>query len=78
MKSTGKYLSPARCVVFFATFCQGATINSKVKGPDGGPFQSPFIQTQNKNTKITYIVLSSLDRPYRVQNLTKNSSCTQL
>ena len=69
MRSTGKFLGVVSCVVFFAMFCHGATITGTVKGPDGGPFKGAFVQAQNKNTKITYIVLSSKDGQYRVENL---------
>ena len=52
-----------------ASFCHGATITGTVKGPDGGPFKGAFVQAQNKNTKITYIVLSGNDGQYRADNL---------
>jgi hypothetical protein len=68
VRSRGKYLSPARSDLFFAPFCQGATITGTVKDPEGGPFKEAFIEAQNKNTKIWCIVLSNLDGHYRVEN----------
>jgi len=69
MRSTGTLLGVAGCVVLFASFSYGATITGTVKGPDGGAFKGAFVQAQNKNTKISYIVLSGKDGRYRVENV---------
>lgn len=69
VRSTGRFVGLVSCVLLFASFCHAATITGTVKGPDGGPFKGAFVQAQNKNTKIAYIVLSSKDGQYRLENV---------
>src|SRR5665213_4249657 len=69
MRSTRIVVGLLAWAVILAPFCQAASITGTVKGPDGGPFRGAFVEARNKNTKITYIVLSSKDGQYRVESI---------
>src|SRR5271166_1217518 len=46
-----------------------ATIRGRVTGPDAAPFAGAFVEAQNAQTQITFIVLSDSQGRYRVENI---------
>src|SRR5271165_5109399 len=52
-----------------ASACYGATITGTVKGPDGSPAKSVFVQAQNTKTKITTYVMSDAQGRYKIEKL---------
>src|ERR1700761_6708824 len=56
-------------VILAAPFAYSATVTGTVKGPDGAPFKSAFVEAQNTKTRITTIVLSDKDGRYSLLDL---------
>ena len=65
----GSLVSVIAALTVIASACYGATITGTVKGPDGSPAKSVFVQAQNTKTKITTYVMSDAQGRYKIEKL---------
>ncbi len=64
-----RFLPLMSAVLLLGSVCHSATITGTVKGVDGAPFQSAFVQAQNTKTRITVSVLSDGQGRYHIEQL---------
>jgi virginiamycin B lyase len=65
----GSLVSLIVALTVIASACYGATITGTVKGSDGSPAKSIFVQAQNTKTKITTYVMSDAQGHYKIEKL---------
>jgi virginiamycin B lyase len=69
MHSLTKVLTLASVLTVLPPLSSAATITGTVKGPDGAPFGGGFVQAQNSQTHMTFIVLSNSQGRYVIEKL---------
>jgi virginiamycin B lyase len=69
MRRLNKIQIVASAFLFLSSFARAATVTGVVRGPDGAPVEGAFVQAQNSQTNMSFIVLSDGQGRYRLERI---------